>query len=113
VCFGKKGAGVQGKIFFTGSFLNLPQKLFIINLFFCPPHIQAYMFKYDSTHGVFSGTIKVLDDSNLEINGKQIKITSKRYCFWGFIFALISVQDLKYVLAYCNLFLSILNQLST
>ncbi|KAF9674472.1 hypothetical protein SADUNF_Sadunf10G0130700 [Salix dunnii] len=39
---------------------------------------MAYMFKYDSTHGVFNGTIKVLDDSTLEINGKQIKITSKR-----------------------------------
>ncbi|KAB5538561.1 hypothetical protein DKX38_016094 [Salix brachista] len=38
----------------------------------------AYMFKYDSTHGVFNGTIMVLDDSTLEINGKQIKITSKR-----------------------------------
>ena len=40
--------------------------------------IQAYMFKYDSTHGVFDGTIKVLSDSTLEINGKQIKVVSKR-----------------------------------
>ncbi|KAM7526907.1 hypothetical protein LguiA_016809 [Lonicera macranthoides] len=39
---------------------------------------MAYMFKYDSTHGVFTGTLKVLDESTLEINGKQIKITSKR-----------------------------------
>lgn len=39
---------------------------------------MAYMFKYDSTHGVFKGTIKVLDESTLEINGKQIKVTSKR-----------------------------------
>ncbi|XP_043689747.1 glyceraldehyde-3-phosphate dehydrogenase GAPCP1, chloroplastic-like isoform X2 [Telopea speciosissima] len=39
---------------------------------------MAYMFKYDSTHGVFKGTIKVVDDSTLEINGKQIKVTSKR-----------------------------------
>nr|UER43275.1 GAPCP-2 protein [Populus tomentosa] len=45
---------------------------------FIDANYMAYMFKYDSTHGVFSGTIKVLDDSNLEINGKQIKITSKR-----------------------------------
>ncbi|KAG5550847.1 hypothetical protein RHGRI_009327 [Rhododendron griersonianum] len=36
------------------------------------------MFKYDSTHGVFKGTIKVFDESTLEINGKQIKISSKR-----------------------------------
>lgn len=39
---------------------------------------MAYMFKYDSTHGVFDGTIRVVDDSTLEINGKQIKVTNKR-----------------------------------
>uniref|UniRef100_A0A7N0V983 Glyceraldehyde-3-phosphate dehydrogenase n=1 Tax=Kalanchoe fedtschenkoi TaxID=63787 RepID=A0A7N0V983_KALFE len=39
---------------------------------------MAYMFKYDSTHGVFDGTLKVVDESTLEINGKQIKITNKR-----------------------------------
>ncbi|KAJ0099708.1 hypothetical protein Patl1_20791 [Pistacia atlantica] len=32
---------------------------------------MAYMFKYDSTHGVFKGTLKVVDESTLEINGKQ------------------------------------------
>ena len=36
------------------------------------------MFKYDSTHGVYTESIKVLDDSTLEINGKKIKVTSKR-----------------------------------
>jgi glyceraldehyde 3-phosphate dehydrogenase len=36
------------------------------------------MLKYDSTHGIFKGTIKVLDESTLEINGKQIKVVSKR-----------------------------------
>lgn len=39
---------------------------------------MAYMFKYDSTHGVFKGAINVVDDSTLEINGKQIKVFSKR-----------------------------------
>ncbi|XP_059442644.1 glyceraldehyde-3-phosphate dehydrogenase GAPCP2, chloroplastic [Corylus avellana] len=39
---------------------------------------MAYMLKYDSTHGIFKGTIKVLDESTLEINGKQIKVVSKR-----------------------------------
>ena len=37
------------------------------------------MFKFDSTHGNFNGTINVVDDSTLEINGKQIKVSSKRY----------------------------------
>ncbi|KAL0909383.1 hypothetical protein M5K25_020247 [Dendrobium thyrsiflorum] len=42
------------------------------------PGWQAYMFKYDSTHGVFKGTLKVVDESTLEINGKRIAVTSKR-----------------------------------
>ncbi|KAL3643125.1 Glyceraldehyde-3-phosphate dehydrogenase gapcp2, chloroplastic [Castilleja foliolosa] len=39
---------------------------------------MAYMFKYDSTHGPYKETIRVVDESTLEINGKQIKVTSKR-----------------------------------
>ncbi|VVA91523.1 unnamed protein product [Arabis nemorensis] len=38
---------------------------------------MAYMFKYDSTHGNYKGTINVVDDSTLEINGKQVKVVSK------------------------------------
>ena len=41
--------------------------------------MQAYMFKFDSTHGNFKGTINIVDDSTLEINGKQIKVLSQRY----------------------------------
>ncbi|KAJ0042796.1 hypothetical protein Pint_19098 [Pistacia integerrima] len=36
------------------------------------------MFKYDSTHGVFKETLKVVHESTSEINGKQIKIFNKR-----------------------------------
>ncbi|KAJ4705777.1 Glyceraldehyde-3-phosphate dehydrogenase [Melia azedarach] len=39
---------------------------------------MAYMFKYDSTHGTFKGTLRVVDESTLEINGKQVKVFSKR-----------------------------------
>ncbi|KAL9269500.1 Glyceraldehyde-3-phosphate dehydrogenase GAPCP2, chloroplastic-like protein [Drosera capensis] len=45
---------------------------------FIDANYMAYMLKYDSTHGVFKGTILVLDNTTLEINGKQIKVTSKR-----------------------------------
>lgn len=37
------------------------------------------MLKYDSTHGVFKGSITVIDESTLEINGKKIKVENKRY----------------------------------
>jgi len=37
----------------------------------------AYMLKYDSTHGVFDGEIKV-DNNKLIVNGKTIRVTSER-----------------------------------
>uniref|UniRef100_A0A804U9H8 Glyceraldehyde 3-phosphate dehydrogenase NAD(P) binding domain-containing protein n=1 Tax=Zea mays TaxID=4577 RepID=A0A804U9H8_MAIZE len=37
---------------------------------------MAYMFKYDSTHGPFKGSIRVVDDSTLEINGKKVENAS-------------------------------------
>ena len=36
------------------------------------------MFKYDSTHGPYKGTIKVIDKLTLEIDGK-VSVTSNRY----------------------------------
>lgn len=37
----------------------------------------AYLLKYDSTHGLFNGEVKV-DNNNLIVNGKTIRITSER-----------------------------------
>lgn len=38
---------------------------------------MAYMLKYDSTHGRFSGTVDV-KDGNLIVNGKTIRVTAER-----------------------------------
>lgn len=38
---------------------------------------MAYMLKYDSTHGLFKGTVEVVDGS-LVVNGKKIRVTSER-----------------------------------
>ncbi|WDT84656.1 type I glyceraldehyde-3-phosphate dehydrogenase [Alteromonas sp. 009811495] len=37
----------------------------------------AYLLKYDSTHGLFNGDVTV-DNNNLVVNGKTIRITSER-----------------------------------
>lgn len=37
----------------------------------------AYLFKYDSVHGKYSGTVEV-DGGNLVIDGKKIRVTSER-----------------------------------
>ncbi|XP_028771788.1 glyceraldehyde-3-phosphate dehydrogenase GAPCP1, chloroplastic [Neltuma alba] len=49
-----------------------------INDPFIDAKYMAYMLKYDSTHGPFKGTIDILDESTLKINGKQIKVVGKR-----------------------------------
>ena len=41
------------------------------------PDYMAYMLKYDSTHGIFDGTIEV-KDGNLVVNGKTIRVTAER-----------------------------------
>lgn len=37
----------------------------------------AYLFKYDSTHGRFNGTVEV-QDGYLVVNGKKIRVTAER-----------------------------------
>ena len=37
----------------------------------------AYMFKYDSTHGRFNGSVEVVE-GGLEVNGQFIRVTSER-----------------------------------
>ncbi|KAK9918184.1 hypothetical protein WJX75_002057 [Coccomyxa subellipsoidea] len=38
----------------------------------------SHLLKYDSTLGTFNADIKVIDDSTISVNGKQIKIVSNR-----------------------------------
>ena len=38
---------------------------------FCDPEYAAYMFKYDTVHGAYSGTVKGSTDG-LEVDGKHI-----------------------------------------
>ncbi|MDM7860603.1 type I glyceraldehyde-3-phosphate dehydrogenase [Alteromonas sp. ASW11-36] len=54
----------------------------------------AYMFKYDSTHGKFNGTVEVVD-GNLIVNGKTIRVTAERdpaALAWGEIAADVVVE---------------------
>ncbi|MBU1373263.1 MAG: type I glyceraldehyde-3-phosphate dehydrogenase [Bacteroidetes bacterium] len=41
------------------------------------PDYMAYMLKYDSTHGIFDGTVAV-KDGHLVVNGKTIRVTAER-----------------------------------
>ncbi|MDD5476725.1 MAG: type I glyceraldehyde-3-phosphate dehydrogenase [Candidatus Omnitrophica bacterium] len=39
---------------------------------------NAYLFKYDSVHGRFNGEVKATADNVISVNGKEIKVLSKR-----------------------------------
>ncbi|MFA5093394.1 MAG: type I glyceraldehyde-3-phosphate dehydrogenase [Candidatus Omnitrophota bacterium] len=39
---------------------------------------NAYLFKYDSVHGRFNGEVKATADDVITVNGKEIKVLSKR-----------------------------------
>jgi hypothetical protein len=57
------------------------------------------MFKYDSTHGPYKGIIKVIDEFTLEIDGKKVSVTSKRYAIdmaYGHGVTLFSAQAYGY-----------------
>ena len=46
-----------------------------------PPFFRlqaSHLLKYDSTLGPFAGTVTVVDDSTLSVDGKLIKIVSNR-----------------------------------
>ncbi|KAA8523420.1 hypothetical protein F0562_009843 [Nyssa sinensis] len=75
---GINGFGRIGRLVLRIATLRDDIEVVAVNDPFIDAKYMAYMFKYDSTHGVYKGITKVLDDSTLEINGKRIKITSKR-----------------------------------
>ncbi|HEU5348129.1 MAG TPA: type I glyceraldehyde-3-phosphate dehydrogenase [Ktedonobacterales bacterium] len=57
---------------------------------------NAHLFRYDSTYGRFDGDVKVVDDNDLSINGKKIKVFQQRdpaQIPWGDLGAQIVVES--------------------
>ncbi|XP_039026616.1 glyceraldehyde-3-phosphate dehydrogenase GAPCP2, chloroplastic-like isoform X3 [Hibiscus syriacus] len=75
---GINGFGRIGRLVLRVAIVRDDIDVVAVNDPFIDAKYMAYMLKYDSTHGGFKGTIKVVDESTLEINGKQIKVVSKR-----------------------------------
>ncbi|KNA06751.1 hypothetical protein SOVF_178150 [Spinacia oleracea] len=75
---GINGFGRIGRLVLRVAISRDDLEVVAVNDPFVDAKYMAYMFKYDSTHGPFKGTINVVDDSTIEINGKQVKVTNKR-----------------------------------
>jgi len=40
--------------------------------------VRAYLLKYDSLHGKFPGEVTVVDENNIAVNGKKVRIVKER-----------------------------------
>lgn len=74
---GINGFGRIGRIVLRNAILHGDIDVVAVNDPFIDLEYAVYMFKYDSTHGVFKGTVEV-KDGKLVINGKPITFFGER-----------------------------------
>jgi len=74
---GINGFGRIGRIVFRNAVEHKDIEIVAVNDPFIEPEYASYMLKYDSTHGVFKGDIKV-EGSDLNINGKKVRFYTER-----------------------------------
>jgi glyceraldehyde 3-phosphate dehydrogenase len=74
---GINGFGRIGRIVFRNAVEHPDVEIVAVNDPFIEPKYAEYMLKYDSTHGVFKGTIEV-SGSDLVVNGKRVKFYTER-----------------------------------
>jgi glyceraldehyde 3-phosphate dehydrogenase len=74
---GINGFGRIGRIVFRNAVEHDDVEIVAVNDPFIEPKYAEYMLKYDSTHGVFNGTIAV-EGSDLVVNGKKVKFYTER-----------------------------------
>ncbi|ORY64457.1 glyceraldehyde-3-phosphate dehydrogenase [Pseudomassariella vexata] len=74
---GINGFGRIGRIVFRNAVEHDDIEIVAVNDPFIEPKYAEYMLKYDSTHGLFKGTISV-EGSDLIVNGKRVKFYTER-----------------------------------
>ncbi|KAI9831254.1 MAG: hypothetical protein M1819_005182 [Sarea resinae] len=74
---GINGFGRIGRIVFRNAVEHNDVDIVAVNDPFIEPHYAAYMLKYDSTHGRFSGDVSV-SGNDLVVNGKTVKFYNEK-----------------------------------
>ncbi|KAG1068249.1 hypothetical protein G6F41_006996 [Rhizopus arrhizus] len=74
---GINGFGRIGRIVLRASLTNKNLKVVAINDPFIPLDYMVYMFKYDSVHGRFSGSVEA-KNGKLIVNGSEIQVSTER-----------------------------------
>jgi len=75
---GINGFGRIGRMVFRSAIENFGSDIQIVGINdLLDPEYLAYMLKYDSVHGRFSGDVKV-EDGSMIVNGNKIRLTAER-----------------------------------
>ena len=74
---GINGFGRIGRLAFRAAIIRDDVEVVALNDPFMTPDYMAYMLRYDSTHGKFSGTIEY-EDNALIVNGKKVTVFAEK-----------------------------------
>ncbi|KAI3327707.1 glyceraldehyde 3-phosphate dehydrogenase [Xylariaceae sp. AK1471] len=74
---GINGFGRIGRIVFRNAIEHDDIEIVAVNDPFIETKYAEYMLKYDSTHGIFKGTVAV-EGNDLVVNGKKVKFYTER-----------------------------------
>eukprot|EP00644_Phytophthora_capsici_P006883 jgi/Phyca11/103586/e_gw1.8.942.1 len=77
VAIGINGFGRIGRLVCRAAIENPKTKVVAINDPFMDLEYMAYLFKYDSTHGKFDGSVET-KDGNLVVNGEVVHVFAAR-----------------------------------
>ena len=74
---GINGFGRIGRLVFRSAFANHPNIEIVGINDLIDVEYMAYMLKYDSTHGIFKGDVKV-EGGHLVVNGQHIRVSAEK-----------------------------------
>ncbi|XP_022101615.1 glyceraldehyde-3-phosphate dehydrogenase-like [Acanthaster planci] len=74
---GINGFGRIGRLVLRAALQKNDIQVVAVNDPFIDPEYMVYMFKYDSTHGMFEGSVE-FDGGDIVVNGKHIKTYSEK-----------------------------------
>ncbi len=74
VNIGINGFGRIGRLVMRAAQNDPMVNIVGINDPFIGTEYMEYMFKHDTTHGIYPGTVECIDDKHIEIDGKRIRV---------------------------------------
>ena len=78
VNIGINGFGRIGRLVMRAAQDDPMVNIVAVNDPFIPTNYMEYMFQYDTTHGLYTGTAEMVDESSISIDGKKIRVFGEK-----------------------------------